>query len=476
MVVDMPDTFFFYDLETTGFSSSYDRIMQFAGIRTNMQLEPIGEPVNILVKLSDDVLPSPGAILTTHITPQSTQMDGITEAEFCDYFLKEVMCYGTTILGYNSIHFDDEFIRHTLWRSFRDPYEWSYTQHCSRWDLLDVVRMVRALRPEGIVWPTKEVDGEIKPTVNLVDMAKSNGFENKQAHDALADVKALINLAKLIKAKQPKLWDYLYLHRNKASLSSVVKIGVPCVLTSGRLPADTQCTTVVLPLGNGKYSGSYICWDLRHDPSSYFRYNDDDIATSIVGEQAELDKRGLARLPLLTIKTNACPAVAPFGVLDEASEVRVKLTKQQAQENAKKLLEHKEFIEALLRLSLKAGAIPPATDVDGTMYESFIPDGDKVHCRIVAHMDENALADCHPPFHDPRLPALLLRYKARNYSRSLSESEQLSWEKYRAAKLKRELPDYLKALSEAQAAGADEFILQELQLWAESIMPFDMEE
>ena len=157
-------TFFFYDLETSGFSARDDRIMQFAGQRTAMDLTPIGEPVNILVKLTDDILPSPDAIMVTGITPQATLGDGYSEKEFCDILMSDVFTPGTIAVGFNNVRFDDEFIRHTLWRNFFDPYAWAWSDNRSRWDMLDVVRMTRALRPDGITWP---VDGDGKAVNKL---------------------------------------------------------------------------------------------------------------------------------------------------------------------------------------------------------------------------------------------------------------------------------------------------------------------
>src|SRR3954471_22094426 len=115
-------TFYFYDLETSGISPRRDRVMQFAGQRTDTDLEPIGEPDNFLVKLSPDTLPQPEAILVTGITPQKTIAEGITEAEFLKIFSEKVSTPDTMIIGFNNIRFDDEFMRFMLWRNFYDAY------------------------------------------------------------------------------------------------------------------------------------------------------------------------------------------------------------------------------------------------------------------------------------------------------------------------------------------------------------------
>ncbi|MBC7764212.1 exodeoxyribonuclease I, partial [Microbacteriaceae bacterium] len=202
----MSKSFFFYDLETSGLSARDDRIMQFAGIRTDMDLNPIGEPYNILVRLNDDTLPSPDALMVTGISPQKTVEEGYTEAQFSTILMDEIFIEDTIAVGFNNIRFDDEFIRHLFWRNFYDPYAWSWRDGRSRWDMLDVVRMTRALRPEGISWP---VDKDGKPTNRLERLTKENGISHESAHDALSDVEALIDVTKLIKTTQPQLYSYL---------------------------------------------------------------------------------------------------------------------------------------------------------------------------------------------------------------------------------------------------------------------------
>ena len=255
-------TFFFYDLETSGLYAREDRIMQFAGQRTSLELEPIGEPVNVLVKMTDDALPSPFAIQVTGITPQMTLMDGISEAEFCKYVTEEVFTPETVVVGYNTVRFDDEFMRATMWRNFYDPYEWEWKDGRSRWDMLDVVRLTRALRPEGINWPFTE---ERKPTNRLELLTKLNGLSHEHAHDALSDVYATIAVAKLIREKQPKLFEYLFKMRGKNDVKKLVNLEdkKPFVYASGRYSSEHNKTTIVFPLTSGR-NGNVLVYDLRH--------------------------------------------------------------------------------------------------------------------------------------------------------------------------------------------------------------------
>lgn len=237
----MAASFFFYDLETSGFNPREARIMQFAGQRTDLDLHPVGDPVNLLIKITDDILPDVDATLITGITPQMTLADGLTEAEFLREFENSIAIPGTVFLGFNTVRFDDEFMRCLHYRNFYDPYEWQWQDNRSRWDLLDVVRMTRALRPQGIEWPF-DIHG--KPTNRLELLTGLNKLSHEQAHDALSDVTATIEVARLIRNKQTKLFDYLFVMRDKKKVAELVNKSEPFVYTSGKYAAEHDKTTV----------------------------------------------------------------------------------------------------------------------------------------------------------------------------------------------------------------------------------------
>lgn len=463
-------TFFFYDLETSGLNARSQRIMQFAGIRTDENLRQVGEPVNVLVKLSDDILPDPGAILVTGITPQQTQADGLSEPAFCQLLMKEVFTPDTITVGFNSVRFDDEFIRHTLWRNFYDPYEWAWADGRSRWDMLDVVRMTRALRPEGIEWPVDETG---KAVNKLELIAKANNLTHEKAHDALSDVEALIGVAKLIQTNQPKLFEYLLTMRAKSEVAKLVNLEnpVPFVYSSGRYDTQFEKTTVAFPIAPGVKPGSILVYDLRVDPTPFLEASPTALASVLFADKATRASDDYQRLPVKELSFNKCPAVAPLGVMNEAAQQRLAVDMTVIKKHMLTLADNLAFGGAVKQAFEMREPYAPSSDVEGQLYDGFINDKDKGRMGVVRAADSNELADFHPNFADDRLSELLFRYKARSFPDSLSEDEMASWENYRSEKLQQQLPLYVQQLQKLASTGSDNYLLEELQLWAESIMP-----
>ena len=453
--MNIEQTFFFYDLETSGLNPREDRPMQFAGIRTDLNLKQIGDPINVLIKLSEDTLPSPHAIMVTKITPQSTLTDGFTEAEFCKYVMDEIFTPGTIAVGYNSVRFDDEFMRHTFWRNFYDPYEWQWAEGRSKWDLLDVVRMTRALRPEGINWPFTE-DG--KATNRLELITKENNISHEHAHDALSDVEALISVTRLIKEKQPQLYDWLFKMRDKKAVQKLINLEkpTPFVYSSGRYSSEFEKTTVAYPIAPAK-NGNVLVFDLRQNLDELLAQEEPKFFPTVK-----------------ELKYNHCPAVAPLGVLGHGNGWnKIKLDQATVDKNLKALQAHPDFIERMRTENENRDDFPPAIDSESALYNGFLDNSDKTRCAAVRRATIDELADFHPDFHDSRLPELLLHYKARNFEKSLSESEHKKWEEYRIARIKSRQNSYIKAIQDIAAqSDADTYILEELQLWYQSLLPY----
>ena len=468
----MAQTFFFYDLETSGLNPRQDRIMQFAGQRTDMNLEPIGEPYNLLVTLNDDTLPSPDALMVTGITPQKTVEEGYTEAQFARMLSEEIFTPETIAVGFNNIRFDDEFVRHLLWRNFHDPYEWSWKDGRSRWDLLDVVRLTRALRPEGINWPLDD-KGESSNRLELITSA--NGIAHENAHDALADVTALIAVTKLIKQKQPQLYDYLLKMRDKKVVQQLVNVDdkKPFVYASGRYDKEFAKTTVAFPLTTSR-NGGVVVYDLRYDPTPFVGLSVEELSAKIFASWEERQAEDFVKLPVKELQYNRCPAVAPLGVLEQGDGWRkISLDLKTVQKHQNILLNHPDFAEKLRTIFENKPAFKKLPDPEAQLYDGFLNDRDRIRVEAVRNTDERELADFHPEFQDERLAPLLLHYKARNFPCSLSENDLAQWEAWRAQRLQVQLPGFMTALHRLAPTATDEqqFILQELQLWAESTLP-----
>lgn len=472
----MATTFFFYDLETSGLSARDDRVMQFAGQRTTLDLEPIGEPYNILVALNDDTLPSPDALMVTGITPQQTVDEGYTEAQFAKLLNEEIFTPDTITVGFNSIRFDDEFVRHLFWRNFYDPYAWCWKDGRSRWDLLDVVRMTRALRPEGIEWPV--VDG--KATNRLELITKLNDIDHFKAHDALSDVEALIAVTKLIKERQPQLYGYLLKMRDKNEIKKLVNLEdkQPFVYVSGRYAAEFQKATIAFPLTSGK-NGNVLVYDLRHDPTPFLNLDLKALEKIFYTPWEERQKEGYQAIPVKELQYNRAPAVAPLGVLEqEDGWKKISLDAETITKHKSLLLSNPSFAENIRSLIEKRPEYQKSPDPEAQLYDGFLASNDTIGVEKVRTASEQILADLHPDFNDPRLDGLLLHYKARNFPRILAEDEVVAWDTWRGDRLRRQLPDFVTRLHALATTTQDEnkqFILQELQLWAESIIPVETE-
>jgi exodeoxyribonuclease-1 len=464
-------TFYFFDLETSGFSCREDRIMQFAGQRTDTELNPVGEPDNILIKMTPDVLPQPDAVLVHGITPQQTISEGITEAEFAKYLTSQVCAKDTIMVGYNNLRFDNDFIRFTLWRNFHDAYEWSWKEGCSTWDMLDVVRMTRALRPDGINWPFAP-DG--KPSNRLEYMTAVNKLEHANAHDALSDVNAAIDVAKLIRGQQPKLFNYLLDHRDKKKVAPLVSSGQPLVYTSGRYPSDFEKTTIAVIAAEKPDKTGALMYDLRIDP--------DEFTGLTAAELAGLWKaRGddAPYFPVKELKYNKCPAIAPLGVMDDASYDRLQLHKELVENHYRKLKAADGFGDKLLEAldmiypKRQPELVADRLKVDGQLYDKFVNDEDRTKMSVVRAAKPDDLSGI--DFKDERLKLLLPLYKARNFPKHLNDQEQADWESFRKAKLfdSGRSKDFFSRLEDiAKTPGItsqQKYLLEKLNLYAQSL-------
>ncbi|WP_406643382.1 exodeoxyribonuclease I [Pectobacterium brasiliense] len=440
-------TFFIHDYETFGKHPARDRPAQFAGVRTDMDFNIIGEPLVIYCRPADDYLPEPEAVMITGITPQVALAKGVNEAEFARQIHDAFSVPGTCIMGYNNIRFDDEVSRNIFYRNFYDPYAYSWQNGNSRWDLLDALRACYALRPEGIVWPEND-DG--LPSFRLEHLTKANGISHEQAHDAMSDVYATIAMAKLFKQAQPKLFDYLFPLRNKNKISALIDIPQmkPLVHVSGMFGAARSNTSWVVPLAwHPDNRNAVIMCDLAGDMTPLLELDSAALRERLYTRRDALEADQSA-VPLKLVHINKCPVLAPANTLRPEDAERLGIDRQRCLDNLALLRSNASVREKVVELFAEAPAFTASDDVDLRLYDGFFGDADRMAMKIIQETAPQNLPALDLTFADNRLEPLLFRYRARNFPGTLDDREQQRWLQHRRAVFTPErLQGYLSELS-----------------------------
>lgn len=422
------DTLYWHDYETFGIDPKRDRPVQFAGVRTDEDLNIIGEPLNIFARPAPDTLPHPMSSLITRITPQQALEQGVPEVEFIQSILNELSQAGTCGVGYNSLRFDDEVTRNTLYRNLFDPYAREWQNGNSRWDIIDMVRACHDLRPEGIIWPKrKDVD---RSSFKLEELAAANGIVHEQAHDALSDVYATIAMAKLIKDNQPKLYDFLYkLRRKKEVLKYLdLKDMTPILHTSGMYGSDYGNTRMVVPIAkHPTNANSIIVFDLAQDPKILLELSARKLLELLYMPAADLPE-GVERPALKQVLINKCPVIAPTSTLTGEAAKRLNIDLMNSQMNRQALIASRREIQQKINKIFEPREYEPVYDPDLMIYGSgFFDDKDKALMNDIHNTVPEELTNHTWNFNDKRLPELFLRFRARNYPETLNSDEQEQW-------------------------------------------------
>jgi len=442
---------FWYDYETTGINPRCDRPLQVAGIRTDFDLNEIDEPVNLYCQPSEDILPHPAACAITGITPGCLAEKGLSEADFMTRVHAQLAAPGTCGAGYNTLRFDDEMTRYSLYRNFFDPYAREWQSGNSRWDLIDVVRAAYALRPDGLEWPTDE---EGRVTLKLERLSAANGIDHGHAHEALSDVRATIALARLIREKQPKLYDWLFQLRSKQKVMDQIRLLQPMVHISGRFSAARHYVGVVLPLAwHPRNKNALIVCDLHLDPEGLLDLDAESLRQRLYTRRDDL-LDGELPVPLKLIHINKCPVVAPLAVLREQDQQRLGLDMALYQARALRLSDAQNVWKDKVQAIYAREDFAQSEDPEQQLYDGFIGDRDRRLCEQVRVADPAQLAQQQWPFDDERLPELLFRYRARNFPDTLSSPEQERWQLFCQQRLSAPewgAPNTLDSFAEAAA-------------------------
>jgi exodeoxyribonuclease-1 len=420
-------TFYWHDYETFGIDPQRDRAVQFAGLRTDADFNVIEDPLVIYCKPAPDYLPQPDACLITGITPQLAEQKGVCEAQFIGRIHQQLAQPNTCTLGYNNLRFDDEVTRNCLYRNFYDPYAREWQNGNSRWDIIDVVRAARALRPEGIKWPANE-DG--RPSLRLDQLTIANGIAHESAHDALSDVYATIGMAKLVRQAQPKLFQFLLQHRGKAKVLELLQLGSfkPVVHISGKYTTVKNCLAIVLPLcQHPTNNNGIIVYDLSIDPEPLLTLSIEDIQQRLFTATDDLPE-GVTRIPLKTVHINKCPVLAPVSVIKPDDTQRLGIDLVLCLSNIDKIKAAKGLAEKLAAVFSGHAYSEQDSDPDLAIYSGgFFSEADRQKMAKIRMTSPEQLAKSEFNFTDSRLPEMLFRYRARNYPETLSADEQLRW-------------------------------------------------
>jgi len=414
---------FWHDYETTGINTRCDRPLQVAGLRTDFDLNEIDEPISLYCRPADDILPHPAACLVTGITPQLLAEQGLCEAEFMTRVHAQLAQPGTCGAGYNTLRFDDEVTRYSLYRNFFDPYAREWQGGNSRWDLIDIVRTAYALRPEGIEWPQQ--DG--RTSLRLELLSKANGIDHGHAHEALSDVRATIALARLIRQKQPKLYDWLFQLRSKHKVMEQIRLLQPLVHVSGRFSAARSYLGVVLPLAWHPHNrNTLIVCDLHQETLPLLRESAEVLRQRLYTRHEDLAE-GELPVPLKLVQINRCPVLAPLSVLRPADQQRLGIDLTLLQSRGEQLADQQAQWQDKLEHIYGKDDFAPSEDPEQQLYNGFIGDRDRRLCEQVRALEPAQLGRGQWLFDDPRLPELLFRYRARNFPDTLTPEERQRW-------------------------------------------------
>ena len=479
------ETFYWHDYETFGADPSRDRPCQFAGLRTDFELNVIGEPLVIFARPADDMLPHPQACLITGITPQQALAEGVPECEFMARIHEELARPGTCGVGYNSLRFDDEITRYTLYRNFFDPYAREWQNGNSRWDIIDMVRATCALRPEGIQWPLRD-DG--LPSFRLEDLTAANGIAHAAAHDALSDVHATIAVAGLIKQRQPKLFDYVLHNRGKRAVLAQLDLEhmKPVLHVSGMFGASRHNIALIVPLAmHPTNKNEVICYDLAADPSCISELDAEHLAQRLFRRKEE-QVDGQERPGIKSVHINKCPILITPKMADPATAERLGIDGAVCRAHLAQLREYRArdprgFV-AKLHAVFEQRTFVETTDTDRMLYGGgFFTDGDKRIMDQIRSTEPVELGAQTFSFQDQRLPEMLFRYRARNYPDTLSPQERAQWEEYRFARLTEpdagasivleQYHDLIEQLLQDDSLAQDKTaLLQQLQAYGDSLL------
>jgi exodeoxyribonuclease-1 len=402
-------TYLFYDIETTGLNKAFDQILHFAAIRTDLNFNEI-ERYEIKIRLNPDIIPSPYAMLTHHMRLHEIA-DGISEYAAVKQIHQLINTPGTISLGYNTLSFDDEFLRFSFYRNLLPPYTHQYANQCGRMDIYPMTLMYFLFKPSVLNWPKKE--GKI--SLKLEELNNANQFVTGRAHHAMVDVEATLALAKKLSAEHD-MWDYVVGYFNKKSEQDrLQKLGSDdALMVLGKLGTDRFFQSIVLALGDHYHYKNQLLW-LRLDDKDFSQLTPETLLTHTYVLQKKSGEPGF----LLPLKERFMQHISPE---------RLAL----ATANKQWLYEHADFFKQISEhyRSYKYPVLPE-TDIDASLYiNGFWSAQEEAFCRRFSNATPEEKSRLMETITNPKLYALALRIMGRNFPEKLSAKQREEFSHY----------------------------------------------
>ncbi|MDM8556379.1 exonuclease domain-containing protein [Desulfococcaceae bacterium HSG7] len=411
-------TFLFYDIETTGLNYVFDQVLQFAAIRTDSALKELTRH-EIKVKLRPDVICSPGALLTHRISVAES-LTGTCEFEATQEIHSLLNEPGTISLGYNTLGFDDEFLRFSFYRNLLPPYTHQYANGCGRTDLYPLAAIYRLYKNEILKWP----EAEGKPSLKLANLNAANNLAQGQAHDALVDVEATVGLARIL-ARETEMWNYLLTCFNKKtdeariaklphffqSIDGDHRLGI---MVNGRFGATAKYQAPVISIGDSVPYTNQNLW-MRLDLPELQELTSDTISDFHIIRK-RYGEPGIILPPYERFKK---PLVTERRTIVDA--------------NKKWLLAHPKLFHEFIHFHRNYRyPIIPDLDADAALYQLGFPTANEKRLQHAFHKAPlSDKADIIPKLPRPETRDLAIRVIARNYPQALPQELSKTYKAYK---------------------------------------------
>lgn len=430
--------FIWHDYETSGINKALDRPVQFAAIKTDNYLKPTGEQWDFYCKLTNDIIPKASAMVLTRINPFYLEKEGLEEYEFAKKIFDIMIEPNTCSLGYNTIKFDDEVTRNLFYRNFFEIYDRENKNGNSRWDLIDLTRAFYAISPDGLKWPKKD-DGT--PDFKLENLAKENDLIQEQAHNALSDVRATLNLAQILRKNNKDLFDYIYLMKSKENIIQLMDDNLKQYKllgwVSSFVKANQGCLTFIQPFLKVKNFGEqYWCVDFTSSEEAFNELIQNPKKCLLNKFKKQDDEISLGGA-LCQIRPNKSPIIIHPSKLKKVDWGRLGISGDEIKQRYAKIqsfLKNEEWLKEINEAIYELPKIEPYIDVEQKIYQgNFLSYDDKRRCSLIRGKKE-PIDKMWPKFSDERMSELLFRYKNR-HSIETTEKEKADWKEWVKKKL-----------------------------------------